>query len=112
MKAVGNSIVQKLSETPPHIEDLPISSGTPLKITLTGDMTASVSLYVSGEFFWTVAKTDAIAATRLSGDTTRGKYPAGNYVFECSGNHTDNLYLLSTGSAITDGVSVAVSEFA
>ena len=112
MKSAGNGIVQKLSETPPVIVDLPISSGTAAKVILTGEMTASVTVYVTSDFFWTVAKTDASAATRITSDSTRGKFPAGIYEFECSGNHDDNLYLISTGAAVTDGISYSFNEFA
>jgi len=112
MKSAGNGTVQKLSETPPKIVDLPISSGTPAKITFTDEMTASVTVYATSDFFWTIAKTDAIAATRITNDATRGKFPAGIYEFQCSGNHEDNLYIVSTGAAVADGLSCSVNEFA
>lgn len=112
MKCIGNGIVQKVSETPPKIVDLPISSGTAAKITLTDAMTASVTVYATSDFFWTIAKTDAIAASRITDDATRGKFPAGVFEFECSGNHEDNLYLISVGAAVVDGISYSYNEFA
>ena len=112
MKIPGNNIVQKLCETPPTIKNLPASDGTPLKIVTTGTYTASVTVYSTSDFFWTNAKTDAIAATRITDDDTRGKFPAGIYEFQCSGNHDDNLYLVSSSSAVTDGISYSINEFA
>lgn len=111
MKSVGNSIVQKLGE--PKIVDLPASSGTPLKIDMTGEMVASVTLYATSDFFWAVATTDTLGASKIASDDTRGKFPSGIYEFECSGNHSDNLYLVSTSaSAVTDGISYNYNYFA
>lgn len=111
MKYAGNNIILKLSSTPPVTVDLPISSGTAVKIDLTGEMTATANVYIAADFYWTIATSDATAATRIASDATRGKLPAGFYNFEVSAVHDDNLYILSQGSAVTDGISYNYSDF-
>lgn len=111
MKSVGNGIVQYLGE--PKIVDLPASNGTPLKLDLTGEMVASVTVYSTSDFFWAIGTTDALGASKITSDDTRGKFPAGIYEFQCSGNHTQSLYLVnSAASAVTDGISYSYNSFA
>ena len=113
MKSAGNSFILKLSETPPVTVDLPGSGGVPAKIETTGEMVAVANIYVAADFYMTIAKTDAVGATRITSDTTRGKFPAGFYNFEVSALHEDNIYIVSQAvGATTDGIAYCLSEFA
>jgi len=112
MKSAGNNFILKLSKTPPVTVDLPASGGVPEKIVLTGEMTASVTLYIAADCFWTVAENDADGATRLSNDATRFKMPSGFLQIDISGCHDYNLYVKSQAvGATVDGIAYAYSEF-
>jgi len=63
--------------------------------------------------FTLACTSDALGASKIASDDTRGKFPAGIYEFQCSGNHTQSLYLVnSAASAVTDGISYSYNSFA
>lgn len=111
MKYAGNSIILRLSSTPPSTVDLPASSGgTPLKINIASKLLAVVSIYVAADFYITVAADDSAAAARLGSNATRGKLPAGFYSFEVAGLNL-SIYIISQGGGVPNGVSYIYSDF-
>ena len=93
--------------------DLPISSaaaGSLVVITCTGTRTVQVFFYVSSEFYITMAEDAATAHTRLGSDDSRMLLPAGFYSCPMGANSTDNLYLKSSGAAVTDGIRYHLVE--
>ena len=92
MKCAGNSFVTRLSDTPPKTIDLPAVAGTPAELSCQDAMTALINVNIAADFYWTNAESAAVGLSRLGSDTTRGKFPAGYWQFEISGNHKTNLY--------------------
>ena len=112
MKSAGNLFTLKLSKIPPVTVDLPATGGTPVKIDITQEMVASVTIQIDGDSYWTVAEDDATGAANLGSDATRFKMDAGILQVDVSGCHDYYLYIKSQAAAVTDGISYAFSEFA
>jgi hypothetical protein len=93
------------TSTTQKIVDLPVSSGVAAEISVNGDLTVQLVLYVFAEFYWTMAETASAAATRIASDNTRGYLPAGLYTFPVSGESSNNFYLISKGAGVSSGVS-------
>ena len=90
--------------------DLPISTGTAAEIDLSGTLYAQVYIRVAGDFYWTIADTAAEAATRLGSLDTKCREETGHLQIPCVANVTEKLYLISTGAAISEGISYAYVE--
>jgi len=104
------STLGRLSTTQVTV-DLPKSSGTALEIDLrVNELACAISIYATDPFYWTISETAAAAATRLSSDATRCKFPAGYWQFPIVGN-TENLYIISSSdNVVTDGITYTLVE--
>jgi len=109
---VSRATLGRLTETQATV-DLVSSVTAPVEIDLYptgGDRYVQLSIYVAGEFYYTVSTTASLALTRIGSDTTRRLLPAGFYGFPCVGNSTEKVYLRSSGAAVTDGISYEFVE--
>lgn len=88
--------------------NLPVSGGTALEIDCSEFRVTRVNLFVTSAFRICFARSAAEAATKLASDNTSGIFP-GNFSLsiDVSGAEEEkpNVYLLSTGAAVTDGVT-------
>lgn len=104
MKNAGSIIDAIQGENPPSKKDLPISSGTPLKIDCSGSSVSSVYIQLFGDAYITWAKSDADAVTNFASGNCL-KFVSGERVgLGVQAAHDTSLYVLSTGSAVTDGI--------
>lgn len=82
-----------------------------LEIVCTGALTVQIFLEVFGQFYATFAESKSEAHTRLSSDNTRGTHSAGFFSLPVGSQSTKNLYLKSTGAAVSSpGVSYHLVE--
>lgn len=109
MKGV-NKFTGKMGDEPKTV-DLPISSGTPVEVDMTSSMVQNVTIYVRGDFRWTVA-TDIVTGKANFLDKTKYFLAAqGHWDFPCASENVNKLYIISNAAAVIDGLSIQIIEF-
>ena len=104
MKNAGSIIDAIRGANPPVTEDLPISSGTPLKIDCSDPSVSSVYIQLFGDAYITWALSDAEAVTNFSSGNCFKFLSGERITLGVQAAHDTYLYALSTGSAVTDGI--------
>lgn len=96
---------------PPVTANLPSSVSTPVKIDVSGDKVAGVYIILAGDAWVTHADTDAIGLSNMAAKLAL-RQGAGTLVISVGQISSSYLYIRSQSSAVTDGVSYQLLEFA